>query len=318
MIQTVDHTFLAHKTHQVHRKSRCQAVAHHAHRKHALLIRTGLVTEKTLARHVHHPNGDTLGGKQFGALNERRDLRAGGDHHNFGLGRIKHHVTALGDLCGLLAAAGAQRRKALDVLTRQHQRNGPLLLDGQLPRHDGLITVGRAQHDHRTFIVVVSEVFHQADLGFMLDRLVRRTVLANAERVVRPDIDHVQAHQRRKTHCRFHVVREDEERAARRNHTPVQRHAVGHAGHRQFRDSSLKEFAAEVALREGLGLLEEAVRLVRVRKVRRSHDHVLDRLGEDAQHRSRCRARRHAGLHLDRLVVDFGQAPRKEHIQFAG
>ena len=98
----------------------------------------------------------------------------------------------------------------------------------------------------------------------------------------------------------------------------MQRHAVGHAGHRQFRDSSLKEFAAEVALREGLGLLEEAVRLVRVRKVRRSHDHVLDRLGEDAQHRSRCRARRHAGLHLDRLVVDFGQAPRKEHIQFAG
>ena len=152
----------------------------------------------------------------------------------------------------------------------------------------------------------------------MLDRLMRRTVLANAERVVCPDINHVQAHQRRETHCRFHVVREDEERAAGRNHAAVQRHAVGHAGHRQLRNARLEEFTAEVALRKGFGLLEEAVGLVRIRKVGRGHDHILDLFGEDAQHGSRCRARRHAGLHLDRLVVDFGHAPRKEHIQFAG
>ena len=149
----------------------------------------------------------------------------------------------------------------------------------------------------------------------MLDRLVRRTVLANAERVVRPDIDHMQAHQRRETHCRFHVVREDEERAAGRNHAAVQRHAVGHAGHRQLRNARLEEFTAEVALRKGFGLLEEAVGLVRIRKVGRGHDHVLDFLGEHAQHRGRCGARGHVGFHLDSLVVDFGKLAREEHVE---
>lgn len=63
-------------------------------------------------------------------------------------------------------------------------------------------------------------MFHQTDLSLVLDGLVRRTVLAHTERVVRPDIDYMQVHQGSQTHGGFHIVREDEERTARRNHAP--------------------------------------------------------------------------------------------------
>ena len=39
--------------------------------------------------------------------------------------------------------------------------------------------------------------------------------------------------------------------------------------------------------------------------------------GENAQHRRRCGARSHVGLHLDGLVVDFGKFARKEIVEFA-
>ena len=152
----------------------------------------------------------------------------------------------------------------------------------------------------------------------MFDGLVRRAILAHAERVVCPDIDHVQAHQRGKAHGGFHVVRKNKEGAAGRDHAPVQRHAVRHAGHRQLRDARLEELAAEIALRESLGLLEETVGLVRIGEVGRSHDHIFDLLGKDAQHRGRRRTRRNACLYLDGLVVDLGQVPREEHVELAG
>ena len=60
----------------------------------------------------------------------------------------------------------------------------------------------------------------------LLDRLVRRSVLAEPDRVVREDVDHVLLHERREPHRRPHVVREDQERAAVRDHAAVQRHAV--------------------------------------------------------------------------------------------
>ena len=138
---------------------------------------------------------------------------------------------------------------------------------------------------------MVAQVLHQANLRLVLDRLVRRAVLAYAERVVRPDIDHVQVHQCREADGRLHVVREDEEGAAGRNHAAVQCHTVHDAGHRQLRHAGLEEFAAEIALREGFGLFQEAVGLVRIRQVGRSDDHVLHPLGQYAQHRRRRGAR---------------------------
>ena len=317
MVETVDHAVLAHQSPEIDRKTRSHAVARNARRQHALLVRTGLVAEQSLARDVHHADRNALGGQQFGAFDQRCDLRTRGDQHRGGFGGIHHHITALGDLRSLLAADGAQRRQGLDVLARQHERHGAVLLDGQFPRHDGLIAVGRTQHEHRTLVVVVAQVLHQADLRLVLHGLVRRAVLAHAERVVRPDVDHMQAHQRREAHGGLHIIGEDEERAADGDHAAVQRHAVRNAGHRQLRDARLEEFPAEIALRERLGLLQVTVGLVRIRQVGRSHDHVVDLLGEDAQHRRRCGARSHVGLHLDGLVVDFGKFARKEIVEFA-
>ena len=127
----------------------------------------------------------------------------------------------------------------------------------------------------------------------------------------------MQAHQRRKAHGGFHIIGEDEERAADRNHASVQRHAVHHAGHRQFRDARLEEFPGEIALRERLGLFEETVGLVRIRKVGRRDDHVVDLFGINAQHRRRCGTRSHVGFHFDGLIVDLGKFSREEIVEFA-
>ena len=47
----------------------------------------------------------------------------------------------------------------------------------------------------------------------------------------------------------------------------MQRHAVHHASHRQLTDAHLQELPREVALGEGVRVLEEAVRLVRIAEV---------------------------------------------------
>ena len=95
----------------------------------------------------------------------------------------------------------------------------------------------------------------------------RGTVLTDAEGVVRPDVNYVQLHERSQSDGRLHVVRKDEEGAADGQDAAVQRHAVHHAGHRQLADAHLQELPREVALGEGVRVLEEAVRLVRVAEV---------------------------------------------------
>ena len=47
----------------------------------------------------------------------------------------------------------------------------------------------------------------------LLDRLVRRTVLTHADRIVREDEEDRQLHQRGQPHGRAHVIAEDKERA---------------------------------------------------------------------------------------------------------
>ena len=114
---------------------------------------------------------------------------------------------------------------------------------------------------------VVTQMLHEADLSLVFDGLMRGTVLTDAEGVVRPDIDHVQLHERGQSDGRLHVVRKDEEGAADGQDAAVQRHAIHHAGHRQLTDAHLQELPREVALGEGVRVLEEAVRLVRIAEV---------------------------------------------------
>ena len=311
----MDHPLLTHQAPQGHRQSRRQAVTRQARRQDALLVRLGLIAEETLARCTDDAYRNPLFGQQGCPLDQRRDLRTRSDEHGGRFGGVDHDIGPLGHLGGLLAAAPAQRRQGLDILARKHECHGPVLLQRQLPRHDGLVAVGRTQHKHRPLALVVAQVLQQADLRLLLDGLVRRTVLAHTERVVRPDVDHVQPHERRETHRGLHVVREDKEGAAGRDHAAVQRHAVHHAGHRQLRDARLEELARKVAPREGPGLLEVTVGLVRIGEVGRGDDHVLDLLGIESQHRGRGGARGNVGLQLDRLVVDLGQLTRKEAVE---
>ena len=133
--------------------------------------------------------------------------------------------------------------------------------------------------------MVVLQFLHQTNLGFLLDRLVGRTVLANAEGIVSPDELHGQLHQGSHTYGGLHVVGEYEEGAAGGDDATMQGHTDAAAGHRQLGHASLEESTAEVALHDVVGLLEEAVGLVRVRQVGRGADHVGYLLGQHAQHR---------------------------------
>ena len=143
----------------------------------------------------------------------------------------------------------------------------------------------------------VAQLLEQPDLRFLFDRLVRRAVLADPERVVRPDELHRQFHQRRQAHRRLHVVGEDEEGGADGDHAAVQRHPVGQRRHRQLGHADLEELAREVALPEDRGALEEPVGLVAVGQVGRRDDHVVDALRVLGEHLRGGVARRAVGRH---------------------
>ena len=74
---------------------------------------------------------------------------------------------------------------------------------------------------------ITRQAWHGAQRGQVLDGLVGGAVLAQAHRVVCPRVDDVALRQRRQPDRRAHVVAEDEEGAAHREHAAV----AGHAGH---------------------------------------------------------------------------------------
>ena len=71
------------------------------------------------------------------------------------------------------------------------------------PRFDDLVGIGRPKRD---------EPGNRAQRRELLDRLMRRAVLADANRVVREDVDRRHFHERAEPDRRLHVVAEDEER----------------------------------------------------------------------------------------------------------
>ena len=114
----------------------------------------------------------------------------------------------------------------------------------------------------------------------MLDRLVRRAVLAEADRVVRPDPERLHVAERGEPDGRAHVVREDQEgRAVRLQHPLRERDPVHDRAHRVLADPE-RDVAARVGRREHAGALE--LRLRRLDEVGRAADHRrrerLDRL----------------------------------------
>ncbi len=116
-----------------------------------------------------------------------------------------------------------------------------LPLDRDPPGHRRLVRVGRAD---------VPEVRDRPERHVVLDGLVRRAVLADPDRVVRPDPDRLEPHQRAEAHGGAHVVGEDEEgRAERLQHRRVEGDAVDDRPHRVLADAE-GDVAARVGRRE--------------------------------------------------------------------
>ena len=155
------------------------------------------------------------------------------------------------------------------LLAGQHDRGGTILpLERNLPRRHRLVGVGRPQR-------------HQSRNGAqhrqLVDRLVRRPVLADADRVVRADVDDGKAHQRRQPDRRLHVVEEDEEGAAERADAAVRRQPV-HAGtHRVLAHAPVHGAARDAGPECAADLLSHTGT---AREVGRPADQVAD-MGQD-------------------------------------
>ena len=140
----------------------------------------------------------------------------------------------------------------------------------------------------------------------VLDRLVRRAVLAQADRVVRPDVDDGQAHDAGQPHRRPHVVGEHEERGAEGAEAAVHGEAVEDRAHAVLADAEVERAAAEPSgqHRVGLGVLLVGERGARHvlgaldrgrrgrREVGRAADELGDRRREGLDARARALARR--------------------------
>ena len=98
----------------------------------------------------------------------------------------------------------------------------------------------------------------------------RRAVLAEADRVVREDIHDLLPHERREADRGPAVIREHEERAAVRNETAIERHAVHGRGHAVLADAVVEVAPREVALHDRL--LALGLRVVRAGEVGRAAD----------------------------------------------
>ena len=91
-----------------------------------------------------------------------------------------------------------------ELLARQRQRDRPVApLERQRPRSGRLVRVARSDEP---------QVRDRPQRRVVLDRLVGRAVLAEAHRVVGPDVDDRQAGQRREADGSAHVVAEGQER----------------------------------------------------------------------------------------------------------
>ncbi len=117
-------------------------------------------------------------------LHRDRDLRSGGDQRGLARPfRLGQHVAAAG--AAVLRRIGPQRRQRLP---RQHQQARPIgPAHRQFPALRRLHRVGRA---------IDMDVRHRAQAGEVLDRLMRRSVLAQADGVMRQHVDHPLAHDR--------------------------------------------------------------------------------------------------------------------------
>ena len=174
-------------------------------RKNAIAVRLILLLEQFPGRHADDACRNALALELFISVDAESDLAAGADqdHRRLAVRGVGENIGATGQTCGRRVARAVEGRQRLAA---QHQ-TGRLMLepDDDAPRFDDFVGVGRAERD---------ESGDAAQREELLDRLVRRSVLAHADRVVGEDIDDRKLHQRGKADGRFHVVGKDKEARA--------------------------------------------------------------------------------------------------------
>src|ERR1019366_8654528 len=109
-----------------------------------------------------------------------------------------------------------------ELLTRKNKSNGTLVLERSTPRLGSLCCVGRTNERYEG---------NGSEPAQLLDRLMRRSVFAEPDRVVRVDVDDMALHETCKPNWRPHVIRKNEKCRTVRNEAAVNRHAVHDGAH---------------------------------------------------------------------------------------
>jgi hypothetical protein len=146
------------------------------------------------------------------------------------------------------------------------------VLERVAPSDGGLHRVARPPDAH---------VRDEAQARQVLDGLVRRTVLAEADRIVREHEHDAVAHQRSHAHGVARVVRKHQERAAVGDETSMQRDAIHDRAHAEFADAVVEVVAP---LRPADRLRSFPIRVVRAGQVGRTAEQLGHHGAEHVEH----------------------------------
>src|SRR5688572_22110564 len=243
-------------------------------------------------------------------LDRKRHFRPGRDQDAVGIrAAIDEHVAAAGDGLELRRVARLLRQR----LPRQREDGRRLpAADRRAPGRPGLRGVAGAPDFHAR---------NHAQRREVLDRLVRRAVLAEADRVVRQHEDAARPDDGGHAQAAARIVGEDEEGAAERHIAAVQRDAVHDRAHPELAHAVVQV----VAGRRGGGVRLAALdaRVVGTGEVRGAAEQFRQLRAEAVQHglralasrgRLRRRLRRRGALHdpgLEALRQRPGRAPQE-------
>ncbi len=195
-----------------------------------------------------------------------------------------------------------------EILAREHEaRRSFATFDRGLPRNGALDRVARTPN------VVARD---QAQARQMLDRLMRRTVFAQADRIVRVDVDRLCRDQRRHAHRVACVVGEHEERRIVRDESTVQRETVADRAHAEFAHAVVDVVRGRIGGIDVLRALPD--REIRAGEIRRTADELRQQRSERVERHLRRLARGHVrrvGLQLRhvgaRLRGEIGRQLRR-------
>src|SRR5690625_4923487 len=222
--------------------------------QHRLLVGVVLLGEPLAARHRHHPGGHALRLQRLARLERDVHLGAGGDEDDVraAAGGLGEHVAAARDALGAGQDVTLGRpltpRGVGDVLPGEDESGRAVgaLQDGA-PGDGDLGGVG-GPHD--------VEAGDRAQRGEVLDRLVGRAVLTQADGVVGPHEGRGDPHERGEPHRRAHVVGEREEGTAVGPGEPVEGDAVEDRAHAVLTDAEVQRAPVRVAGEHRAGALD--------------------------------------------------------------